>query len=185
MASPHPDHRYIIALLSNDHQGITEIYTRFSKQIEQMVLANHGDADDACDVFQDALIAISRQAKRPGFVLNCPFSAYLMCVCKGKWNNELKRRHQETVTISRSDGYRAPEDAEVLAEIALRDENRYLLFRQCFEQLSAGCRQILQLSWSGMSMAKVSQQLGITYSFARKRKSECAAKLVKQVKSEK
>ncbi len=180
---PHPDQRYILALLQNDGQVIAEIYTRFSKRIEHLVQSNHGDADDACDVFQEALIAISRQIKRPGFVLTCAFETYLWCVCRGKWLNELKRRRRTTVTILQASGYMASEDAEMLAEGALREEKQSLLFHQCFEQLSAGCRQLLQLAWSGISMEKVSRQLGITYGFARKRKSECAAMLVHKIKA--
>ena len=181
--APHADQKYIIALLNNDSQVIAEIYARFSRRIEHLVESNHGSADDACDVFQEALIAISRQIKRPEFVLTCSFETYLWCVCRGKWLNELKRRRRTTVTIWQASGYMAPEDAEILAEVTLREENKSLLFHQCFEQLSAGCRRLLQLAWSGISMEKVSQQLGITYGFARKRKSECAAMLVHKIKA--
>lgn len=181
MPPPHPDTRYVTALLGNDSQGIAEIYTRFSESIKYFVLTNSGSPDDARDVFQEALIAISRQARRADFVLTCPFEAYLWYVCRGKWLNELRRRKREQVTIQHFEGYSDVRDAEYLAETALREQQRDELFQQCFEQLSASCRQLLQLAWSGMKMEQVGKAMGISYSYARKHKSECISHLMNRM----
>ena len=178
MASPHPDTRYIKALLNNDNPAIAEIYTRFSDRIARFVQANNGSADDARDIFQDALIAICRQARQPEFVLTCPFEAYLYCVCRGKWLNELKRRRRAVVTISEASGFNDMEGADMLADATLREEERDRLFRHFFEKLAAGCRQLLQLAWSGVSLQEVSVQLGVTYGYVRKKKSECVGQLM-------
>lgn len=181
MPSPHPDTRYITALLRNEHQVIAEIYARFAERIECMVVANSGDSDDARDLFQEGLITISRHARRPNFVLTCPFEAYIWCICRGKWLNELRRRRREQVTIEHLEGYSDIDLAEDLVETAFREENRDDLFRRCFEQLAASCRQLLQLAWSGLSMEKVSQEMGISYGYARKHKSECIGQLMNRV----
>ncbi|MBV6442207.1 MAG: hypothetical protein EPGJADBJ_03911 [Saprospiraceae bacterium] len=179
----HTDTRYIHALLHNDRQLIEEIYTRYSARIARFVQANNGSADDARDVFQEALISISRQALRPGFVLTCPFEAYLYCVCRGKWLNELKRRQREIVTISETGGYAGTEIADALADATMLEEERDRLFRLFFEKLSAGCRQLLRLAWSGISMEEVSAQLGMSYGYARKKKHECVNQLMTQIRN--
>lgn len=179
----HPDTRFIEALLRNEHPGITEIYSRFADRIERFVCANSGSSDDARDIFQEALLTITRQARRPEFVLSCPFEAYLYLVCRGKWLNELKRRKRAAVTIEEAGGFTAVEDAGVLADSTLFEDARNRLFRRIFEQLSAGCRRILQLSWSGISMEEVSVQLGLSYGFARKRKAECIALLISRMQA--
>lgn len=179
----HSDFHYIQSLLDNDHAGITSIYARFAARIERFVCANSGLADDACDVMQEALLAITRQARRPEFRLTCPFEAYLFLVSRGKWLNELKRRQRTAVTSLEAGGYEATEDAATLAEETLREESRDRLFRHFFEKLAAGCRQMIQLSWSGLSMEEVSAQLGVSYGYARKRKSECVAQLMGWIKA--
>lgn len=179
----HTDTRYIQALLQHDNRVIAEIYHRFSARIARFIQANNGSADDARDVFQEALIAISRQAQRPGFVLTCPFEAYLYCVCRGKWLNELKRRQRETVTISEAGGYTGTEQAHALADAALLEEERDRLLWHFYEKLSAGCRQLLRLAWSGISMEEVSEQLGMSYGYARKKKHECVSRLMAQVQA--
>src|SRR5690606_3743689 len=88
----HPDQRYIAALLANDAKVIGEIYERFANGVKAFVINNSGTIEDAKDIFQEGLIAICHQARKPGFELTCPFWAYLHLVCRGKWLNELKKR---------------------------------------------------------------------------------------------
>ena len=179
----HPDSYYIQALLNHDNRVIAAIYERFANRIERYVCANNGDVHDACDVFQDALMAIARQARRPDFVLTCPFEAYLYMVCRGKWLNELKRRQRAVVTIAEAAGFSDKEDAGVLADSTLWEDARDQLFLRVFEQLSAGCRQLLELAWSGISMQQVHIQLNLSYPYVRKRKSECIALLMDRIKN--
>lgn len=175
----HPDFHYIQSLLDNDSPGIESIYTRFAARIERFVRANSGDTDDARDVFQESLLCITRQARRPDFQLTCPFEAYLYLVCRGRWLNELKRRRNAAVTIAEAGGFTDNTDAGALADHALREEARERLFRHFFDKLSAGCRQLLQLAWTpGLSMEEVSVRLNVSYGYARKRKSECIAQLM-------
>ena len=178
MSAPHPDSRYIHALLNNDSKVIGEIYTRYAARIARFVQANNGTEDDARDIFQEALMAVSRQAQRPGFVLTCPFEAYLYYVCRGKWLNELKRRQRTAVTISEATGFTDIEQADALADTTLREEERDRLFQHFYEKLAAGCRQLLRLSWSGISMEEVSRELGVSYNYARKKKHECVSQLM-------
>jgi len=183
MSAPHPDTHFLTSLTSNDHRGIEEIYAQFAARIQRFVEANSGNADDARDIFQEALITINRQARRPGFVLTCPFGAYLYRVCRGKWLNELKHRQRATVTIREASGFTDAETGGELAEATLREEIRDRLFLQSLEKLTAGCRQLLRLSWSGISMEEVSKELGISYNYARKKKHECVSQLVAHVRN--
>lgn len=179
----HPDSRYTQALLDNDNRVIAEIYTLFSARIARFVRTNNGTDDDARDIFQEALIAITRQARRPDFVLTCPFEAYLYCVCRGKWLNELKRRQRAAVTISEAGGFKDMEQADALADTTLREAERDRLFRHFFEKLAASCRQLLRLAWSGISMEEVSKELGVSYNYARKKKHECVSQLITHIRN--
>ncbi|MFN0014428.1 MAG: RNA polymerase sigma factor [Saprospiraceae bacterium] len=182
-AAPHPDSRYVQALLDNDNRGIADIYTRFAARIERLVCANSGSADDARDIFQEALLALTHQARRPEFVLTCPFEAYLYLVCRGKWLNEIKRRKRTTVTISDTERFMDEIEADALAESVLMEDERNNLFRRFFDKLSENCRALLKLSWTGISMQEVSETLGMTYGYARKRKSECVAQLTEWIQT--
>lgn len=179
----HSDYHFIESLLADDNRGISGIYDRFAPGIARFVVANSGTQEDARDVFQEALMTIARQARKPGFALTCPFEAYLFMVCRARWLNELQRRKRAAVTLQQTGGYAASEEAHALAEETLREEARDRLLRKCFDTLSASCRRLLQLAWTpGLSMQDVAAQLGISYGYARKQKTECLAKLVERVR---
>jgi RNA polymerase sigma factor (sigma-70 family) len=179
----HKDTHYIQSLLNNDFKGISEIYRMFAPQVERWVCANNGSADDARDIFQEALLVISRQARRESFVLTCPFGAYLHMVCRGKWLNEIKRKKRQAVTIEQFSGFPLDQDASTLAEQTLKEARRDEVFKTYFEKLPDGCKKIIQLSWTGISMETLSQELGISYGYARKRKAECIAQLIQSIRS--
>lgn len=170
--SPHSDSYLIQALLDHNTSVIRTIYDQYAAQIMRFVRNNKGSAEDAQDIFQEALITITRQA-RDGFVLTCPFGGYLYLVCRGKWLTELERRSRRKVTFDEAIGFSDKEDVFHLAEQALREDARDRLFLQCFEKLPDSCQQILRLAWSGLSLEEVGVNLNRKYGYVRKRKSEC------------
>ena len=179
----HPDQKYIDALLNNDVILLEELYQRFSGKIKWMVLQNHGSETDAADIFQDALLSIFTRAKTQNFILTCPFEAFLYPVCKNKWMNELNKRKSIRVTFQDIDGYNSTqvEDSLILAEeFRLNQERRDFLLDKLVK-LGESCRQLLLLSWSGKPMDEVASILKVSYGYARKRKSECMAKLIRLV----
>jgi RNA polymerase sigma factor (sigma-70 family) len=162
---------------------IDELYTKFSEKIEWMVLNNNGSESDAADIFQEALMSLFYKAKTGGFILSCPLDAFLYMVCKNKWLNELSKRKTGRVTIADTNGYNdVGEDGFKLAEDYWLQEAREHLLMEKLAMLGDTCRQLLQLSWSGKSMEEVACTLHVSYGYARKKKSECMAKLISLVK---
>ena len=180
--SAHPDNKYIHALLNNDQLLVSEIYSKFSPKIISMIRRNNGSMKDAQDIFQEALIIIFNKAVKGGFTLTCPFEGFLYLICKRKWLNELKKRGRAGVTTDEDGLSTVTEDTVTLAEEAEADDNRSKLFWEKFKLLGARCQELLKLSWGGISMEEVSNQMDVTYGYARKKKSECIARLMKLVK---
>lgn len=183
MNEPHPDHQYVEALLHNDPIKIDELYQKYSQQIIQFVLKNNGTKKDAQDLLQEGLIAIYQKARKGNFVLTCPFGAYLYLICRSKWLNELEKRKRDRVTIQESEGFKEKAESAELAQATLKQAERDRLFWQKFKELGESCQNILRLSWTGKSMQLVAEMLDISYQYARKKKSECIAKLIQLVKT--
>jgi RNA polymerase sigma factor (sigma-70 family) len=176
----HPDQQYIIGLLNNDTHLIDDIYRKFSGKIKWLILQNNGDENDAADIFQESLLAIYHKA-RVGFVLTCPFEAFLYLVCRKKWINELNKRKKSNVTFTDTTGYTSSEDSYQQAADCIQQEERKELLEEKMAELGEGCRQLLQLSWTHKAMEEVATILKVTYGYVRKKKSECMAKLIKLV----
>ena len=185
---PHPDQYFVDALLAGDKHVIDEIYQRSAHRITQWVMHNSGDAADAQDVLQDALISIYHRAAKSPLNLTCPFEAYLLLVCKGRWLNELKKRQREAVTKTEHTVFITEEesDATTLAEETLLSERRRQIYETQMEALGDTCQKILSLVLpQKMHMEDVAAQMGVSYGYARKKKRECITKLLHLIRNDK
>ncbi len=183
MAITHTDQKYITALLNNDSLLLHELYNKYAGKITQMVLKNNGNVTDAADIFQEALLAIYQKAKNNNFQLTCPIEAYLYLICKNRWINELNKRGNRKVTFIEDGGYSFGEDVFNAATTTQNHQDRQKLLLDMFAQLGVGCKELLELSWSGIAMDEVANKLNNSYAYVRKKKSECVAKLIALVKS--
>lgn len=179
----HPDQKYVEALLKNDPLVLEELYEKFAGKIKWMILQNSGTETDAADIFQDALISIYNKAKTGNFELTCPMEAFLYLICKNKWLNVLNKRRTQKVTNTDTEGFNyIGEDSFRLAEDCILHQERSTLLAEKLSQMGESCKNLLRLSWSGLSMDEVAKKLNVSYAYARKKKSECMAKLITLVR---
>lgn len=179
--STHPDQKYVDALLTNDHKGIDEIYTRFAPKVIGYIKKNSGDEMRARDIVQEAILTIYDQAKTKGLQLTCPFDAYFFLICKRKWLNALKKSSPERVTINEET---TSIDAQLQsqADETTMFEAQSNLFNEMLATMGGKCRELIKLTFTIKSMEKVAEKLGVTYAYARKKKSLCVGKLTKMIR---
>jgi RNA polymerase sigma factor (sigma-70 family) len=180
----HIDNRYLIALRNNDTSVIEEIYTRFSGKMKALIISNNGDENDAADIFQEALVYIYNRSLNHSFTLTCPFEAYLYMVCKNKWINELEKRKNKKVTLVEESGFNKNITQEEGIALMQTKEDKFDLIDGAVLQIGEGCAKLLKLSWQGLGMEEVGQQLNMTYAYVRKKKSECMGKLIALIQKE-
>jgi len=179
----HSDKKYIDALLTNDEPLLKELYQKCFGKIKNFVTNNHGTNDDAWDLLQEAMLSIFYKLKQQPFILTCPFDAFIYIVCRNLWIKELKKKHENRVTLAMEEGYSVRgEDDIALAEVCRQQQERRKLFLEKLNQLGEGCRQLLQQNWQGLHLNEVATRLNISYAYARKKKTECMAKLVMLMK---
>ncbi|HET8830124.1 MAG TPA: sigma-70 family RNA polymerase sigma factor [Pelobium sp.] len=184
MEKNHKDQFYIDGLLNNDSKVISQIYAKFADKVKRYVAANSGDDDDAGDIFQECLIDLYNQAKYKDLKLSCPFEPFFMMVCKRKWLNELKKRAVIPVTKSDDDLLNISEDVFSQADELEEQQRQSYLYLTMFEKLSERCREIITLALSDEYQEKIAEQLGVSYGYLRKKKSECLASLIQMIKTE-
>ncbi|MBC7511396.1 MAG: sigma-70 family RNA polymerase sigma factor, partial [Ferruginibacter sp.] len=59
--------------------------------IQTFVLNNNGSADDARDIFQEAMVVLYEKSIATMFSLNCQLKTYIYSICRRLW---LKRLQQ-------------------------------------------------------------------------------------------
>ncbi|UNY99308.1 sigma-70 family RNA polymerase sigma factor [Zhouia spongiae] len=176
----HEDQKYINGLLQNNTFVVQMIYDKFAPKVVNFIKNNSGDTDQAKDVIQETLITIYNQASEKGLQLTCPFEAYFFLLCKRKWINHLKKESNKEVTIKDEILSNNETTEHMLTETSLYEE-KHALFTEMFLKLGQACKELLKATFKIKSMEEVAESLGVTYAYARKKKSLCIGKLTKLV----
>ncbi len=182
MAVKHNDHKYIEGLVQNDARVLSELYQKFTPKVVRYISKNSGNYDDAQDIIQESLVTIYHQALEKGLILTCPFDAYFFLVCKRKWLNELRKRGRKEVTFLEEVTSISKEEISMSEDTLLYEQKSQLIDRM-FVQLGKKCQEIIKLAFALKSMEKVAEKLGVTYGYARKKKSQCIGQITKLVRN--
>jgi RNA polymerase sigma factor (sigma-70 family) len=119
-------HKYHVAL-----NGLYFLLPAVKKHIK----ANNGTADDAVDIFQDALVILCNKVHTDNFTLTAPLNQYLLAIVKNCWLQELRRRKKLPIGEMKD---------ELIEEEIISDQD-YLLAENAFQLLGEKCKQILIL----------------------------------------
>lgn len=147
MVSNKPQHttpQYLTGLLRHDPAILQSIFREYLPGILQFVKQNKGTAQDAEDIFMDALEAIFRMVSRKGLKdLSCTFYTFLFEICKRLWFRKLRRKKFYSGVI--------PEDlivftGEMDPQTALEEGERHSLFWEKFTLLGKDCQRVLELT---------------------------------------
>jgi RNA polymerase sigma factor (sigma-70 family) len=176
----HEDQKYIDGLLKNNSFIIQSIYDKFVPKVVNYIKQNSGSTDKAQDVVQETLITIYNQASEKKLQLTCPFDAYFFLLCKRRWLNELKKSSNKEVTIN-EEVLSKDDDAQELAFETSVFGEKQALFTEMFQKLGSACKELLTATFKIKSMEEVAKSLGVTYAYARKKKSLCIGSLTKMV----
>ncbi len=179
----HTDQRFVTGLLQNDTILVKEIYDRFSGKVKGYIIQNNGSEDDAADIFQEALIDIYPQPRNNALQHTTPSDPFILLICKRKWLNELKKRGRQRVTNEPEQLSNIGEDVFALAEQLQAQDDKAKLFMAMFEKLGERCREVIRKCLGGKPQDEVATELGVTYAYLRKKKSECTAELIKLIQT--
>ncbi len=154
----HNDQKYIDALLNNNAPLIEEIYQKWHKEVLNFVKKNNGNEQDADDLFQESLMAIIRRARKGGLVLTVPFGGYFYFIYKNRWLDKLRKSDKEQVIKQEVERYN--DESKTFALDTSINEDRFQLYKRCFEQLSENCRELLRLTFEKLSRKEIMERLG-------------------------
>lgn len=175
----HPDYRYITYLKENNAKGINEIYSLYADSVKRYIIKNSGNAADAGDIFQEALIDLYHLSQKPSFKLTCPFEAFLVIICKRKWLNELKKRGRKQVTKLGDEVFTIKEQDEKEGEAYFDQINQENAIVALLNAMGERCQSIIKACMGQESQEEIAKRLGLSYAYLRKKKSHCMAELRK------
>jgi len=124
------------ALLANREQALTRLYRRAFPLVRRHVCQHGGSAEDAQDVFHDALVLLYEQAVSGTLTLTASPSTYLVGIGRNLWRHEQRRR-------ARLPQDALPDDPSQLAAEAAPETESHFAVLEYVEQLGEKCKRVL------------------------------------------
>lgn len=164
--------------LANGNREATEqIYKQHNKVVTGWIVQNGGDAIDADDIFQEAMMVLFEKSQSADFRLSCKIGTYLFAVSKHLWYKKIKRDQRWKPGVEEGDNLLYEEDVAGHEE----REVHYSQLDAALEKLGEPCRSLLKAFYhEDKSMQQIAEDFGYTNADnAKTQKYKCLTRLRK------
>jgi RNA polymerase sigma factor (sigma-70 family) len=162
----------------NDRKAIEQLYLQHYRMVQTFIINNNGTADDAKDIFQEAMVLLYQKTQTGNFELTSKLKTYMYSVCRRLW---LKRLQQ----LQRLGG-----PVESLEEVTpvdedLEDQERrneaFGMMDKALSHLGEPCKSLLEAYYvHKKQMQEISESFGYTNADnAKNQKYKCLMRLKK------
>jgi len=165
-------------LAGNDKQCIETIYRLNYTMIQTFVLSNNGSADDARDIFQEAMVVLYEKSRDTTFSLNCQIKTYVYSVCRRLW---LKRLQQLSKFSTQVDSLQETVPVEEEIEEHEKINNDFILMEHSMNKIGEPCKSLLDAYYlQKKNMQEIAGEFGYTNADnAKTQKYKCLVRLKK------
>ena len=175
----------IDGLRAGDRHAVKQLYTDYFGYCTSFVINNQGDTEQARDIFQEALIVLFNNLRKPQFKLTCAVKTYLYSVVRNLW---LKRIHKQSrgglsLVIDRDDDKEFILVHEDEIEVKQEKEEKHEAVAHGMKAIKEDCRELLlNFYFKKIDLGRIAEQMGYTYQFVKVKKNRCMEALKKKVR---
>ncbi len=165
-------------LANNDSKAIETIYKDNFNMVQNFVLNNNGNYDEARDIFQEAMIALYEKAQNNSFTLTCQIKTYLYSICKRLWLKRLQQLGRYTNSV---DGFEETVAVEEDFEAHEKKNAEFAIMDRALNSLGEPCKSLLEGYYlKKMDMNALAVEFGYTNADnAKNQKYKCLMRLKK------
>jgi RNA polymerase sigma factor (sigma-70 family) len=173
------DNQFLEGLRVGDNEVLEALYKKYYNIVLKLVVSNSGTSDEARDIYQESIIVLYENARKPGFILNCQLQTYIYSVARRLWLKQLKK-NSGTYLIRE-------EDESVLADVSgdvehhVKRESEYEKVEKGLESLGEPCATLIRDFYvKKLSMDDIAEKFGYTNADnAKNQKYKCLQRLKK------
>ena len=165
-------------LARNDKKAVETIYRENYSTIQSLVINNNGSADDAKDIFQEAMIVLYEKARSGTFELSCQIKTYVYSVCRRLWLKRLQQLNKFTTELHSI-------EASVLVDDDIEKHEKrdaeFEMMEKAIKSLGEPCKSLLETYYlKKKSMQEIAAVFGYTNAEnAKNQKYKCLMRLKK------
>ena len=165
-------------LAKSDSKAIETIYQNNFSVVQSFIVNNNGTADDASDVFQEAMIVLYENSKTQSFALTCQIKTYLYSVSRRLWLKRLQQLNRFTAKIESLEETVAVEEDLDSHEKRAAD---FAIMEKALGSLGEPCKGLLEAFYlQKKDMTDIASAFGYTNADnAKNQKYKCLMRLKK------
>jgi RNA polymerase sigma factor (sigma-70 family) len=165
-------------LAHNDRKAIERIYKENFGMIQSFILNNNGSADDARDIFQEAMILLYEKARSGNFELTSKLKTYVYSVCRRLWLKRLQQLQRFGTPVESLEEIVPVE--EELEEQDRRNE-AFGVMEKAMSHIGEPCKSLLEAYYvHKKQMLEIAENFGYTNADnAKNQKYKCLMRLKK------
>lgn len=168
--------------LSNNQRYTSIIYKQHFGLIQNLVLKNNGTADDAKDIFQEAMVILYENAQKPEFELTSQISTYLYAISRRLWLKKLQTSNNSAkLSLTPIESIEESVAADDEIDFKEKQDNDFSLMEVAMKKLGEPCKSLLEAYYiHKKQMHDIADQFGYTNSDnAKNQKYKCLMRLKK------
>jgi RNA polymerase sigma factor (sigma-70 family) len=176
---PQTDEKALLeGLATSEKKAVEAIYRENFNMIQALVINNNGSADDARDIFQEAMIVLYEKAKSGSFELNCQIKTFLYSVSRRLW---LKRLQQQNRFSAPGDSMEAIVAVEEELEDHEQRNDEFEMMDKAISHLGEPCKSLIEAYYlQKKTMQEIAANFGYTNADnAKNQKYKCLMRLKK------
>lgn len=178
MSTIEQDQLLLKGLAENDKKSIETIYRQNYTMIQSFVLNNNGSADDARDIFQEAMVVLYEKSKSPAFLLSAQLKTFIYSVCRRLWLKRLTQLSKFNTQVENLEDT-VPVEAEI--EEHEKIDNDFTLMEHAMNKIGEPCKSLLDAYYlQKKNMLEIAGEFGYTNADnAKTQKYKCLVRLKK------
>lgn len=165
-------------LNQHDRKAIETLYKENYNVIQALIVNNNGTAEDAKDIFQEAMIVLFQKVRSGTFELNCQIKTFIYSVSRRLWLKRLQQQNKFSLTTDHV------EDVVVVEEELDEQEKRnteFVIMEKSMGNLGEPCKTLLEAFYlNKKTMQEIATAFGYTNAEnAKTQKYKCLLRLKK------
>ncbi len=172
------DSEIVFGILNNSESAIKRLYVSYFPMVLQLIINNNGTADDAKDIYQEAIIVLYNKIKKGDFELNSKLKTFIYSVCRRLWLKRLSQMNRYGGDIHDFQEFLPVEDE--VEQHAERDL-QFARMQSALQLLGEPCKTIIEDFYiNNRSMQEICESFGYTNADnAKTQKYKCLQRLKK------
>lgn len=164
-------------LAKNDKRAIETIYKDNYNIVQALVVNNNGTAEDAKDVFQEAMIVLYEKVQSGSFELNCQIRTFIYSVSRRLWLKRLLLQNRFHLSEGHEDMISVDDEVEDHEKRA----TEFAMMERAMSGLGEPCKSLLEAFYlQKRSMQEIAASFGYTNAEnAKNQKYKCLVRLKK------